>query len=220
MEKENLFLRLAAQYLSDRTFDQFEHNYTPEDDLSGMDVNWPETDHGEEPLVVFRTRRGFISLEGHRTEIRYETEGVEKEVEAHVQALDWYPETKTRWVDVYAYETVVGLTESLHVVVGEVDCGSIKVEIPPTAPKCESPDGHQWESPYSLLGGLKENPGVVGNAGGVIITEVCGHCGAYRKANTWDYDPATGEQGLESVTYLEPDEASLEYIRGKEEEDE
>ena len=35
----------------------------------------------------------------------------------------------------------------------------------------------------------------------MTIHEVCRHCGCGKLVNTWDYDPETGEQGLESVRY-------------------
>jgi hypothetical protein len=59
-----------------------------------------------------------------------------------------------------------------------------------------------------VVGGHRDNPGVFGHDGGVIIREVCRHCAAYRVTDTWAQNPATGEQGLESVTYEEADEDS------------
>lgn len=79
-------------------------------------------------------------------------------------------------------------------------------------PEC-SADDHDWQSPYEVLGGIKENPGVWGNGGGVIISEVCAHCGAYRKTNTWAQRRDTGEQGLTEVTYQDADDASLSWVR-------
>jgi len=73
--------------------------------------------------------------------------------------------------------------------------------IDPEVPSCKDDNQHDWQSPYHLLGGLKENPGVWGNGGGVIINEVCMVCGCLRSTNTWAQDPTTGEQGLESVSY-------------------
>jgi len=55
------------------------------------------------------------------------------------------------------------------------------------APECVDGDceGHDWKSPYSLLGGCKENPGVWGSGHGqVAIKSVCACCGLYR---TTDY---------------------------------
>jgi len=69
-------------------------------------------------------------------------------------------------------------------------------------PDCESDAGvHDWQSPIELVGGIKENPGVWGHGGGVIITEVCMCCGCKRTTDTWAQRPDTGEQGLTSVSY-------------------
>ena len=89
-----------------------------------------------------------------------------------------------------------------------------RVAINPPPPPC-SGGGHKWESPYSLIGGLRENPGVWGNGGGVIYRECCSHCGAFRETDTWATDPETGEQGLTSVTYSEPTEASMRWVERK-----
>ncbi len=71
-------------------------------------------------------------------------------------------------------------------------------------PDCSGDDGvHDWQSPIELVGGIKENPGVWGNGGGVIITEVCMCCGCKRVTDTWAQRPDTGEQGLTSVSYEE-----------------
>lgn len=60
---------------------------------------------------------------------------------------------------------------------------------------------HNWQSPHEIVGGCKESPGVRGHGGGVIICEVCMHCGCERETDTWDQDPETGRQGLTSVRY-------------------
>jgi len=71
-------------------------------------------------------------------------------------------------------------------------------------PDCSDSEAHHWESPYALVGGLRENPGVHGHGGGVLIREVCLKCGCHRVTDTWAQNPETGEQGLRSVTYEEP----------------
>jgi len=52
----------------------------------------------------------------------------------------------------------------------------------------------------------------VGHGGGVSILEVCALTGWYRVTDTWATCPATGEQGLESVSYRQPHDASYEWI--------
>lgn len=67
-------------------------------------------------------------------------------------------------------------------------------------PSCEFGE-HEWESPYELLGGLKENPGVQGNGGGVIIKEVC-RCGCTKVTDTWGSHPLyPAKQGYKVVSY-------------------
>lgn len=75
-------------------------------------------------------------------------------------------------------------------------------EINPTEPKCVNKN-HRFLSPYALVGGLVENPGIHGNGGGVIITEVCRHCGCKKITDTWAQRMDTGEQGLKSIGYEE-----------------
>lgn len=92
---------------------------------------------------------------------------------------------------------------------GERNC--ITITIDAEEPDC-SGDDHDWQSPIGVVGGIKENPGVCGNGGGVIVMEVCAHCGRYRETNTWAQRPDTGEQGLTEVSYRDADERSLEWV--------
>lgn len=62
----------------------------------------------------------------------------------------------------------------------------------PDEPEC-SEASHKWESPYELVGGIKDNPGVWGKGGGVIVKEVCSHCSLMRVTDTWTTDYSTGE---------------------------
>lgn len=78
--------------------------------------------------------------------------------------------------------------------------GSIKITLEPEAPEC-SEDAHDWQSPIEIVGGIRENPGVWGHGGGVIVHEVCMHCGCERTTDTWAQDMETGEQGLTSIAY-------------------
>lgn len=89
---------------------------------------------------------------------------------------------------------------------------TITVSVDPLEPECDDEEGHDWQSPHSVLGGLESNPGVQGHGGGVIIREVCACCGAYRITDTWAQRPDTGEQGLRSVEYREADSDSLPWV--------
>lgn len=91
------------------------------------------------------------------------------------------------------------------------ECDSFSVTWEAQEPACED-DEHDWQSPYELLGGIKENPGVWSHGGGVIIRECCARCGRYRITDTWAQRPDTGEQGLREVRYEDADEASLAWV--------
>lgn len=93
---------------------------------------------------------------------------------------------------------------------------TVTTAIDPEAPDCEPGAEHDWQSPIELVGGIKENPGVWGHGGGVIIAEACMHCGCKRVTDTWAQRPDNGEQGLTSVKY-EPGAYDLEtYEQGRE----
>jgi len=89
----------------------------------------------------------------------------------------------------------------------------VSVRIDPDEPDCVDDDGHDWRTPHSVVGGLKENPGVWGNAGGVITREVCARCGAYLINNTWDQ--SQGPEPVETVRYEPADDASRAYVAAK-----
>lgn len=59
---------------------------------------------------------------------------------------------------------------------------------------------HHWDSPLSIVGGIKENPGVFGKGGGVVCTTVCLRCGCRRTVDTWSNGPS-GQQGLTTEEY-------------------
>jgi len=87
---------------------------------------------------------------------------------------------------------------------------AVTVQIDPVEPDCIDTNGHNWRSPHSVVGGLEENPGVWGRAGGVIIYKVCAYCGVYQVTETKD-----GPQGLgriETVRYDQADEYSRAYV--------
>lgn len=84
--------------------------------------------------------------------------------------------------------------------------------VEPEEPDCSS-DEHMWDTPYYILGGLKENPGIQGHGGGATGTEICRHCGTYKIWDSWAQDPETGKQGLHSIEYRGPDDVSLQYVR-------
>jgi hypothetical protein len=82
------------------------------------------------------------------------------------------------------------------------------------APECVDGDcdGHDWQSPYSVLGGCKENPGVWGSGHGQVMSKsVCACCGLYR---TVDYGATNSSNGTKTTrtTYEQADDDSIAWI--------
>lgn len=130
--------------------------------------------------------------------------------ERYVAEGEWGSDLETSWIHVYAEP--VGVTPDGRV--GLIDEGLLRrdhlIPIEPEEPPCTG-DSHDWASPWEVVGGLEDNPGVQGNGGGVVISEVCSRCGWYRLTDTWAQDPETGVQGLRAVEYRPPDEESLAF---------
>lgn len=133
-------------------------------------------------------------------EIEVEAETAEEAAQEYVDGGDWNESDSTSWIDV----------RTRPVADPDAEWEWTTITLHPDEPECNhDDDGHDWQSPIDLVGGIKENPGVWGHGGGVVITEVCLCCGLRRITDTWAQNPNNGVQGLESVEYQEPDE---EYI--------
>lgn len=142
-------------------------------------------------------------------EIEITADSAEEAAQEYVDGGDWGDRSETSWISVYVQEIDEDGEE-----VGERE--SITVTLDAEEPDCVDGQAHDWRSPYSVIGGLKENPGVWGHGGGVIIREVCAHCGRYKITDTWAQNRSTGEQGLTSVSYEDADDASRTWIAGRE----
>jgi hypothetical protein len=138
-------------------------------------------------------------------DVDIEAESAEAACQAWVDGGDWDNGNKTTWITCRAIPLGAD-GERL-----DDESESHTIEIEPTAPEC-SADAHEWVAPYSVLGGLKENPGVRGHGGGVILTRVCQHCGRYRLVDTWAQNPENGKEGLESTEYREADQISEAWL--------
>lgn len=112
-----------------------------------------------------------------------------------------------------AYGPVPLITEMVEVYHGRITVAE------PEEPECSAKE-HDWCSPFELLGGCEENPGVMCHGGGIISKKCCSHCGIYQITDTWAQDHETGEEGLRETTYESADGASLAWIAGDEDEDE
>jgi len=127
---------------------------------------------------------------------------LESAVEADVRRGDWHPDSSigTVWIDV-------------EVTGSDGTCYRQNVTIDPPTPRCKTGHEHEWRAPFALVGGLRDNPGVFGNGGGVTIHEICRLCGRHRHTDTWATNPCDGSQGHTSVSYDDPDDASLAWVR-------
>jgi hypothetical protein len=128
---------------------------------------------------------------GAETTIQAESDEMAKEA-----ARDWAREGD------YDLDSTIWISARVLDADGD-DVADVTVSIDPVPPKCSdsSREGHDWQSPFSIVGGLESNPGVWGHGGGVIINEVCMRCGCARTTDTWAQDRATGKQGLTSISY-------------------
>jgi hypothetical protein len=129
--------------------------------------------------------------------ITIEADGAEEACEEYVSTGDWGDRSSTSWVSVSAWQT--GIDADGDVVQVNQEHHSITIEA--EEPTCDHADGHDWQSPHAIVGGLQENPGVWGHGGGVLIYQCCMRCGCGRVTDTWAQNPANGEQGLRSVEY-------------------
>lgn len=156
----------------------------------------------------------FLSSEPRKYEIRWlEGSGVRETVISTPEAIEQEVTDRSETGDYGDDGTVTYVDVAWSCIDGTDAQTTITVDVP--EPDCDHDDGHDWRSPYSVLGGCKENPGVWGKGGGVICTEVCAHCGTYRVTDTWAQRPDTGEQGLTEVTYRDADDDSLAYVERK-----
>jgi len=114
------------------------------------------------------------------------------------QALDLARENFAR--DNYADDEGT-LWIDLVVTCDETDeCESVTIQSDAVEPPCTEA-AHDWQRPYKLVGGSKENPGVWANGGGLIFKDVCLHCGCKKVTDTWASRPDNGRQGYTAVSY-------------------
>lgn len=169
-------------------------------------------DASDDAVVVVTP--GWTADDGNAA-VRYPyAESGEEAAQDYVGDGDWGFRVETDWIDVDAWRVGYLLGADGRAIKVEIDRASHKIALEPEEPECEQPE-HDWRSPYSVLGGVRENPGVWGHGGGVVIREVCAHCGRYRITDTWAQHRATGEQGLTSTSYEDADERSLAWIEAR-----
>lgn len=165
------------------------------------------------PCVVLP---GFFANDGN-AEVEYPlAESGGKAARQYVEDGDWAESKETMWFNICTWQRGLMLDENGEVIEVECNKDTYIIDLDPKEPECCSEAGHNWCSPHSVVRGLHENPGVFAHGGGVIINEVCKHCGVYRRIDTWAQNPENGMQGLISTKYIDADEDSLEWIENNE----
>lgn len=167
----------------------------------------------DDPTVLVDLSCWYATDEGCAT-FTFETETAREAAELYCNYDGSNDFQRTRWFDVRVWRRGFVLDEDNDVRELEVDTEDFVIEVHPEAPECIDID-HDWKRPLSVVGGVKENPGVRGSGGGVKFTEVCRHCGHYKVTDTYATNPVNGKQGLTSVEYHEPDEISLAWLESK-----
>jgi len=122
---------------------------------------------------------------------------------------DWDPSEGPLYLTAYAcpIDPTTGTADGAHRVTAEVT-------IEQDAPDCEGDEEHDWCAPHSVVGGLRENPGVYGAGAGITSRRVCSHCGAYTVYESARQDSGTGRYH-EATSYEEPDDDSLEWVASR-----
>jgi len=94
---------------------------------------------------------------------------------------------------------------------GNVDWVAVECGDDPLEPECTSDDGHDWQSPYRLVHGLKENPGVFATGGTTLVIKTCCcNCGTYRTETKHGAQRNPGQ--CDTVEYEDADQLSSEWV--------
>jgi len=124
-------------------------------------------------------------------------------VEAMDLAIDWWMEgsweNKTE-LDIFVQE-INPWDDDMEL---PMEWKTIVVGEDPPEPECTE-DEHDWERPYEIVGGLRENPGVW-SAGGTTMTfhSVCSYCGLHKHETQHGAQRNPGQ--LDTIEYRRGDE--------------
>lgn len=117
----------------------------------------------------------------------------------YLDSGDWSgesPRLKTEFVELVSYRPGIRADGRID----HVDSKTHLMTLDAEEPDCLPGEDHHWDSPISIVGGIKQNPGVFAKGGGVISCSVCLKCGCRRTVDTWADGPS-GVQGLETEEY-------------------
>lgn len=189
----------------------------PEDTCTGACPGWAarEAYHAADRALDAARAAWLASDEPREYEIRDDQarwrvtstpDEIEADAEASLRDGDWDTSDGPLYLVADAYPIDPITDEALN------DAGTrVTVTIAQNEPDCAEGEAHAWRSPHSVVGGLRENPGVHGVGAGVVVREVCAHCGAYRVYESAAQDPGTGTY-YASTHYEEADEDSLAWV--------
>lgn len=209
-----------------------------------VDVDW-DGDGSDESGPI---ESGALTIEGIRDSGNYRvydhtggqvTEDIEAESDSDAteQGRDWIEdgEWSEPWDgDEDLYETIdLPCEVAPHIYRIEVDGSSLDEDAmrdeamdcsgryEREQPECEAADDgeHDWQAPYHLVGGCRENPGVWSTGGtSFTVTEVCARCGIYRTTHI-PGSQRNPDEPLESVRFSPADEDSERWVKSLREEE-
>jgi hypothetical protein len=172
---------------------------TPGDECDPDGIDWG-SDEPADGAPVFLLD-GYWADDGN-CEVHFpDAESGEEAAQEYVDGGEWDLSGGTAYIHVYAWQECRSVNAKGEVITGTAGRDSYTITLHQPEPDCIDDDGHDWQSPHAIVGGIEENPGVWGNGGGVIIHEVCMRCACGRTTDTWAQDPSNGVQGLRSVSY-------------------
>jgi hypothetical protein len=119
--------------------------------------------------------------------------------EAFAAADDTADGLRSDWYTVTITERTTRTTHDAHGNVLEVeeedDDHEETIQCDPDEPECTHADGHDWQQPHHLVGGLREFPGEFSSGGGMRNEYACVRCGCGYSVDTWGRCPTDGTRG-------------------------
>jgi len=149
---------------------------------------------------------------------RISNEGVSEIIEAEdnsaaeSRASNWIKDGS--WDGKFMADVTIQEVDDLQEDIGNSWGISVEVGDDPKPPDCREDHDHKWDSPVEVVGGIDENPGVWSTGGTTIVFKtVCRHCGVYKKETAYGSQRNPGQ--CDTVEYIDPDEASIEYVNSR-----
>lgn len=180
--------------IEDQVAARLQAGHTPSDVAAALGLSVGEDEHGDVAVVL---PGGWRADDGN-AELGIDAESGAEAAAEYVRGGEWGERRETTWVHVRTWRRGLALDDDGDVVEVEVSREDHRIDVDPVEPKCTAAE-HDWTE-----------ESVRGHGGGVVVVEVCAHCGVRKVTDTWAQDRETGEQGLTSVSYQDSDEDSDE----------